>query len=253
MTNASVLTCDDMPTATPFTPGNIATGDDRSRPTPVTDAVFVRPDEPIARAVRLIARGRLGAVAVVNARGELVGLVRDRDLLTRLTSRRRSWWATLCAGNRDLIREYRTVTGATVGDVMGPPPVPVSAGATIEAAADLLLRQRLRELPVVAEGRVVGMVTRSSVLGLLERAEPPAADATDADLVREMRDRLCREPWVTNRALWVEATRGVLFIAGLVESEDERAALEIMARTIPGCRGVDNQTFPRSAVRAPLV
>jgi osmotically-inducible protein OsmY len=64
-----------------------------------------------------------------------------------------------------------------------------------------------------------------------------------------MNRRLSQEPWVTNRALRVTAKAGVLSLAGLVESEEERAALELMARTIPGCTGVEDDTFPRSAMR----
>jgi osmotically-inducible protein OsmY len=84
---------------------------------------------------------------------------------------------------------------------------------------------------------------------LLELSQPRTGPATDAELVAEMKNRLHQEPWVTNRGLWVQATDGVLFFAGLVESEEEQAALEIMARTIPGCTGVENHTFPKTALR----
>jgi hypothetical protein len=139
--------------------------------------------------------------------------------------------------------------GTTVGEVMGPAPSPVPAGASVQAAADLLAQQGLRELPVVAGGRIVGMVSRPSLLALQELRPSPAAARTDAELVAEMKTRLHEEPWVTNRGLWVQATNGVLFLAGLVESEEEQTALEIMARAIPGCTGVENRTFPKTALR----
>jgi hypothetical protein len=179
----------------------------------------------------------------------MVGFITERDLLTRLTSRRRSWWSSLWAENKELIGEYRKAEGTTVGEVMGPPPIPVPADASLQAAADLLAKQGLRDLPVVAHGRVVGMITRPSLLALLELSQPATSRATDAELVAEMKNRLHQEPWVTNRGLWVEATGGVVFLAGLVENAEEQAALEIMARAIPGCTGVDNHTFPRTALR----
>jgi CBS domain-containing protein len=216
---------------------------------PVTEAVTMRAEEPIDRAVRLLNRSRLSALPVVDARGRLVGLLTESDLLARMTSRRRSWWATVWADNKELMREYRKAVGTTVGEVMGPPPIPVPAGASLQAAAELLARQGLRDLPVVADGRVVGMLTRPSILALLELSRPRTCRATDAGLVAEMKNRLHQEPWVTNRGLWVEATGGVLFLAGLVESAEEQAALETMARTIPGCTGVDNHTVPKTALR----
>jgi hypothetical protein len=126
----------------------------------------------------------------------------------------------------------------------------VRAGASLETAATLLARQGLRELPVVDRDRVIGIVTRADLLALLDFPEAPTGYASDAELVAEMRTRLRQEPWVTNRDLWVDARAGVLFLAGLVESEGERAALGIMARAIPGCIGVENETFPRTALRA---
>jgi hypothetical protein len=132
---------------------------------------------------------------------------------------------------------------------MGPPPVPVPLDGSVQEAADLLARQGLRELPVVADGRVVGMVTRSSLLALQEPTQPPVVARTDAELVADMKTRLHEEPWVTNRGLHVEANNGVLFFCGLVESKEEQAALGIMARSILGCVGVENHTFPRAALR----
>jgi len=45
---------------------------------------------------------------------------------------------------------------------------------------------------------------------------------------------------------------GVLFLAGPVQNEEEQAALEIMARSIPGCIGVESHTFPQTALRGRL-
>jgi CBS domain-containing protein len=249
MTNSKLLSRLDV---TPVSPSGIKTDvrtEGRAPILPITDAVTLRPDEPIGRAIRLLNRSRLSALPVVDASSRMVGFITERDLLTRLTSRRRSWWSSVWAENKELIEEYRKAEGATVGEVMGPPPTPVPAAASLRAAADLVQEQGLRELPVVAEGRVVGMITRPSLLALLELSQPRTGPATDAELVAEMKNRLHQEPWVTNRGLWVQATDGVLFFAGLVESEEEQAALEIMARTIPGCTGVENHTFPKTALR----
>jgi CBS-domain-containing membrane protein len=197
----------------------------------------------------LLTRSRLAALPVVDAGGSLVGLLTENDVLARLTPRKRSWWATLWVDNTTLIREFRRAMGATVREVMGPPPVPVPFGASVQEAADLLARQGLRELPVVSDGRVVGMVTRPSLLALQEPTQPPVMARTDAELVADMKTRLHEEPWVTNRALWVEAANGILFFSGLVANQEEQAALDVMARSIPGCTGVENHTFPRTALR----
>jgi len=250
MTNSQLLNRRSDPTATtPSIPDAGVGRKARSRSFPIIDAVTVRSEEPIGRAIRLLNRSRLSALPVVDADGSLVGLVTESDLLLRLTSRRHSWWATVFADNHVLIQEYRKAMGTTVGQVMGPPPVPVPAEASVQEAADLLAKQGLRELPVVADGRVMGMVGRPSLLALQELAQPPAAVRTDTELVAEMQARLRQEPWISNRGLWVQATNGVLFLSGLVADEEEQRALETMARSIPGCVGVDNHTFPKTALR----
>jgi CBS domain-containing protein len=244
MTNARLLSKRDITPASSGVPGSSTIPR-----LPMTDAVTLGPDEPIGRAIRLLTRSRYSALPVVNAQGALVGLLTESDLLTRLASRRRSWWATMFAENSVLIREYRRATGTTVAEVMGPPPTPVPADASVQAAADLLAQQGLRELPVVADGRIVGMVSRPSLLALQEPRPAPASARTDAELVAEMKTRLHEESWVTNRGLWVEASNGVLLLYGLVESKEEQAALDVMARSISGCTGVENHTFPRTALR----
>ena len=249
MTNSQVLSRNEVtPAAGPRLDAGAGTAG-RTVSLPITDAVTVRPEEPIHRAIRLLTRSRLSALPVVDANGALVGLIAESDLLIRLTSRHRSWWATLWADDQALIGEYRKATGTTVREVMGPPPIPLPADASVQAAADLLAQQGLREVPVVAAGRVVGVVSRPSLLALAELTPSPASPRTDGELVAEMKARLRQEPWVSSRGLWVQATDGVLFFAGLVADEAEQAALDNMARTIPGCTGVENHTFPKTALR----
>jgi CBS domain-containing protein len=249
MTNSGLLSQSHIAPASPSGVKPKAGVEGRAAALPIIDAVTVRSEEPIGRAIRLLNRSRLSALPVVDANGSLVGLITESDLLLRLTSRKRSWWATLFADSQVLIREYRKAMGTIVGQVMGPPPAPVPAEASIQEAADLLAQQGLRELPVVAEGRVVGMVGRPSLLALQELAQSPAGVQTDAELVAEMKARLHQEPWVSNRGLWIQAANGVLFLSGLVADEEEQRALETMARSIPGCVGAENHTFPKTALR----
>ena len=64
-----------------------------------------------------------------------------------------------------------------------------------------------------------------------------------------MRRRLGAEDWVSNQALGIEASNGVLWLYGLVDSDEEKVALTTMARSIPGCTGVENGLVPKSQFR----
>jgi CBS domain-containing protein len=219
-------------------------------PLPVADAVTVRPEEPIVRVLRLLNRSGFAMLPVVDAQGALVGMITESDLLLRLRSRRRSRWAMLFMDTRILAQEYRRAMGRTVAEVMGPPPTPIQADASAQMAADLLWRQGLRDLPVVTNGRVTGMVNTADLLTLLEVPQPQASLRTDAQLVAEMEARLAREPWVSRGGLHVEAREAVLSVTGCVDSGEERTALEVMAATIPGCQGVEMRVLVRETLRS---
>jgi osmotically-inducible protein OsmY len=72
---------------------------------------------------------------------------------------------------------------------------------------------------------------------------------TDADLVAEMKTRLTREAWLSNRGIWVDARDGTIALVGVVDSEAEKAALATMARGIDGCTGIENHLLVRSRCR----
>jgi CBS domain-containing protein len=134
-------------------------------------------------------------------------------LIARLGTRRRSWWETVFGDSAQSAREYQKTAGTTVAEVMRPAPVPASPELSVEAAADLLSQDGIRELPVAADGRLVGSV--SLLLQVLAQTPSQAGVArTDAELVAEMKNRLAVEDWVSNRTIHVQAREGVLSLSG---------------------------------------
>ena len=104
--------------------------------------VYVRPDTSIAEAARTLARHTFSALPVVNAKDAPVGIVSDTDLMR-----------VLLAG-----------AAGTVGDFMS---APVEIIDELAAADDAILRMRSRRihhLPVVRDGKLVGMVTPGDVV-----------------------------------------------------------------------------------------
>ena len=76
-------------------------------------------------------------------------------------------------------------------------------------------------------------------------AETPA----DPDLVAAMKARLAHEAWASNRGIWFDARDGTIALVGVVNSEEEKAALATMARGVDGCKGVENHLLVKSRVR----
>jgi CBS domain-containing protein len=214
------------------------------------EVVHLSPHDAILEAARLMRKSCVSSLPVVDESGSIIGLLTERDLIARLRAPRRSWWQTLLSDRAESAREYQKTTGTTVAEVMTPAPVPASPDLSVETAADMLSQDGIRELPVVADGRLVGSVSRTELLQVLAATPNRTGVArTEPELVAEMQKRLAAEDWVSNRGLWVDARNGLLSLYGLVDSEEEKAALGVMARAIEGCTGVENNVFPKSQLR----
>jgi CBS domain-containing protein len=117
------------------------------------DVISVSPTMPVKDALDLLLRHRIHGAPVVDGSGRLLGMVSFVDLAAR--------------------------NGATVQDIMVTDPVWAPADASIKKVAALMLDQMARRVPIVAAGRVVGVVSASDIielfLGLHEEVESPQA------------------------------------------------------------------------------
>lgn len=158
------------------------------------EVVTLRPEDPIQEAARLLVKSSASALPVVNRDGSLVGMLTEDDLLIRLRKRRLALLQILFPDGLEIAHEYRKAVGTKVKDAMRPAPAPVDPETSIESAADLLERARTRALPVVEDGRLVGMVScRDMVKAVAEIAAQTDAARTDDQLVAEMKARLAQE------------------------------------------------------------
>jgi len=211
--------------------------------------VTVQPTDTVSAAARRLWQHGRTTLPVVDAQGRLVGLLLETDLLARLRSHHRTWWRGLFEMPADGATASQKRAGTTVGELMGPVPAQATPEMSLAEAADLLAAE-VRELPVVANGRLVGTVSRTELLrALVHTAPETGAPRTDAELRQEMQRRLAAEDWVSNRALGIDAKNGVLSLNGLVDGDEEKAALTTMARAIAGCSGVENHLVPKSQFR----
>ena len=112
------------------------------------DVVSVGRDEPVSCAARLMERYNIGAVPVSGEDGRIVGVVTDRDIITRCVA----------LGERP--------AQTPVKRIMTKKAVTVNAGDDVRRAAQLMAARRVRRLPVVEDDRVVGMVSLGDIAAL---------------------------------------------------------------------------------------
>lgn len=123
-----------------------------------THVIAVSPEESVAVAARLMARHNVGALPVRARDGSLCGMLTDRDVVLRCTALERPPEKT----SVERIMTQRVCT--------------VSPADSLSHAADQMMREQVRRLPVVEGRKLVGMVT----LGDLSHRDDYAMEAAEA-------------------------------------------------------------------------
>jgi len=220
-----------------------------------TDVVTVGPGTSVSEIAHMLLDHRISAVPVLDANGWIVGVVSEGDLLRRVevgTEPHARWWEFLVGGADRLTGDYIKSHGRRAADVMTRDVFTIDDDAPLSAVAELLETRRIKRVPVVRRGRLVGVVSRSdlvrALIGAAESAEV-AGPVDDATLRERVVTTLLREPWASPERLNIVVSDGVVQIWGLVGSEDEREAYGIAAASVGGVRKVENQC----SVTSPLI
>lgn len=206
------------------------------------DVVTVTPDASVQEMVHLLMTHHVSAVPVVTAEGKLVGLVSEGDLIRRpeiAGERLLTWWASMISNPETLAHEYVKTHGQTARMVMTEDVVTVEPTTPVAEVVRLLDKHRIKRTPVVSDGTLVGVVSRSDLLRLLARAAPAAgAGAADDAAIQAAVERKYDEQGWDTPWLSVIVTDGVVQLSGMVDGKDLRQALEVAAREVAGVKAV---------------
>lgn len=204
----------------------------------------VKPSATVQEVARLFLDKKISAAPVLDDAGKLVGIVSEADLLHRVeagTERRRSWVLRAFTEDDTLAAEYVKAHGRKVSDVMTRSVIATAPDTPLHEVATLMEKNAIKRLPVLENGQLVGIVSRSNLLQAVASARK-LVELTPSD--KAIRERILaslkRESWAHTGRLNVTVSDGIVDLWGVADSKTERKAIKVAAETTPGVRAVND-------------
>lgn len=210
----------------------------------------VPPEMPVAALAELLSTQGISAVPVVDKDGRPLGIVTEGDLIRRLADEKPGplgWFLGQFRNPERLAGRFMKAHGATARDVMTTDLVTVEEDASAEEIARLMEQHRIKRVPVVRDGKIVGIVSRADLLRAILRpqtAEQSAISADDRAILRAVIAAMREQPWVDTFWTYASVRDGVVSFYGFARSDRVREGLRTLAQEIPGVKGVEDHTEP---------
>lgn len=204
--------------------------------------IAVGPETTVDAVANTLASNSISAVPVIDIDCRLLGIVSEGDLIRRSelkTLRSRSWWLDLLTTTDQLAAEFVKSRAVKIKDVMTKDVLTVEPHTPLQDIAEILERHGVKRVPVVEDGRVVGIVSRANLIQALAalRKRDLDVDRSDEGLRQRIMDSFRDMPWV-NRPFNIVVHGGDVELWGIVYSEEERKAIRVAAESTTGVASV---------------
>jgi CBS domain-containing protein len=207
----------------------------RAREIMTSPVITVGPDTPFRDIVATMLENGISGVPVVDGYGRLLGIVTEADLIHKEEEPQPQpallpWHGSSLRRERRVNR-HRKATGTTAAELMTENVVTATEESTVHELAHLMLSGDINRIPIVRDGRPVGIVTRADILKVFARS--------DETLVSAVKEALERDLWIEPSRLTVTCQNGLVTIAGEVERRTDRDLLMKWVGAIDGVVGLD--------------
>ena len=219
----------------------------RAKDIMVTTVTTVGPETSVRDVAKVLLANRISAVPVIDDQGRLVGIISEGDLVRRTelgTHHRRSWWLELISGiNKEaLAKRFLKSHGRKVRDVMTTNVVTAKPTTLLRDIATVLEKNRIKRVPIVVKGQVVGIVSRANIIQALAglREEPERTTTSDSIIRKKVMKQIKSGKWSKGSLLNLTVHDGKVRLWGVVDSEAEKQAVRVAAELVEGVKAVEN-------------
>ncbi len=203
--------------------------------------ISIEASASVLKAARLMLQNHISGLPVVDKDDKLVGIVTEGDFLRRSelgTQRGRPKWLEFIIGPGRLADEYVHASGRKVEEIMTPDPYTVTEEDTLEHLVEVMQSRRIKRLPVVRDGRMVGIVSRANLmlaLASLARQAAPSA-GPDWSIRSQILAALGGQHWAPD--VNVVVRNGIVELSGVITDERERRGLIVLVENVAGVKEV---------------
>jgi CBS domain-containing protein len=192
-------------------------------------AITIGPDAPLADVARLLTDRAISGVPVVDDAGRCLGVLSETDLLVKQMSRPLSRRMPIewIIGEHHDADELRRRSATTAREAMSQPPITIGADRPVREAASIMVDRDINRLPVVEDGRVIGIVTRADLVRAYLRLDDEIVAAVGDDVLR-------RTMWLDPTRFTIDVRGGIVRIGGRVDRRSTARILEKLIGLVDG-------------------
>jgi CBS domain-containing protein len=198
-----------------------------------TDVLTIGPEAPLKDVARILVERRISGMPVCDIERHVLGVVSEADILFK--ERGRPSEGSALVGwmlGGDVTPDAAKSAARTVDEAMTAPAITISPFRFVDEAARLMTEHGVNRLPVVRDGELVGIVTRTDLVRAFTRGDAEIRD----EIVHELLERTL---WLDPAAVEVEVEDGAVLLTGELRTRSDAALLERLVTRVPGVVQVD--------------
>jgi CBS domain-containing protein len=207
----------------------------RVREVMTEDVLTIGPEAPLKDVARILVEHGVSGLPVCDIEGNVVGVISEGDILYKEHDPMEGLGGPLgwiVDGSPNYLGAVKA-QAVTAGEAMTSPAVTIPPYESVAQAARIMCERRVNRLPVVKDGKLVGIVTRADLVRAFTR--------TDAEIELELRkDVLARTMWVEPGRVEFDVRNGVVTLTGRLHTRTDTELLGRLAGRVPGVLSVES-------------